>query len=246
VNATGKMLWVETKLVTRDVGNLIFGLFFPAILLLVLGALPGFTDRDPDLGGLSLIELYTPIVLVLTFAMVGVSSLAAFLTTYRKEGVLRRLRVTPVGPSRLLVAQFVANLVLALVGSTLALIAAIVVFDIGGPQDWFGFIVALMLAAAALFAIGLLVGSLAGSPSAASAIAPLVWLPLMVLGGLWFPREAMPDTMRLISDYSPAGAAVDAVQQAWFSGVTQVSSLLVMAVTVVVVGSTAAKVFRWE
>lgn len=243
---TAKMILVEIKLVSRDLGSVIFGLTFPAILLLVLGLIPGFTDPDPDLGGLALIEIYTPIVLILTLAMVGVSSLGAVFTTYRKEGVLRRLSVTPVGPARLLGAQFVAHLLLAFSGIALAMIAAMLAHDVGGPENWFAFVAAVVLATMAFFSIGLLLGSLATTPSSANAVAPLVWIPLMVLAGLWFPREAMPSTMRTISDYSPAGAAVDAVQEAWFSGTTQVASLVVLAVTVVVLGLAAVKVFRWE
>lgn len=246
MKTTSKLLVVEFKLLTRDRGSLIFGLVFPAVLLLVLGALPGFTEPDPGLGGLRLIEVYTPIVLVLTFAIVGVGSLGAVLATYRKEGVLRRLRVTPVGPARLLMAQFVAHLTLALTGGVLAVAAVMVVHDLRGPESWFGALAGLGLAAATMFAIGLVLGSVVPTPSAANAISPLVWLPLMVFGGLWFPREAMPDTMRAISDLSPAGAAVDAVQHAWFSGVIQGSNLIVLVVTVLVLGLVAVSTFRWD
>lgn len=246
MNATSKLIAVELKLTARDRGNLIFGLVFPSVLLLVLGVLPGFTEPDPGLGGLRLIEVYTPIVLVLTFAIVGVSSLGSVLATYRKEGVLRRLRVTPVGPARLLMAQFVAHLALALAGAVLAVAAVMVVHDVSGPENWFGALAGLGLAAATMFAIGLVLGSVVPTPSAANAASPLVWLPLMVFGGLWFPREAMPDTMRAISDLSPAGAAVDAVQAAWFSGVTQVSSLIVLVITVLVLGLVAVLTFRWD
>lgn len=246
MNPTRKLVQMELTLLRRDLGAVIFGFLFPAVLLLVLGLLPGFTDPDPDLGGRSLIEIYTPIVLVLTFVMVGVSSLAAAFATHRSEGVLRRLRVTPVGPGRLLFAQFAAHLLLALAGSALAVGTAMVAFDIGAPLSWPGFVLGLGLAGAALFAIGLILGSVVSTPSTANAVAPLVWIPLMVLGGLWFPREAMPDLMRRISDLSPMGAAVDAVQEAWFSGTTQVSSLAVLAVFAVVLGLVAVVTFRWD
>ena len=246
MNATWRMLVTEFTLARRDVGNLAFGLVFPAVLLLVLGLFPGFTEADPDLGGRRLIDIYTPIVLILTFALVGIGSLAASLATYRTQGVLRRLRVTPVGPSRLLGAQFVAHLLVALLGSGLALIAARLAFDLSWPANLPAFVLGLTLAAASLFALGLVVGSVAASPSTASAVGPFVWLPLMVLGGLWFPREAMPELMRTISDHSPAGAAVDAVQEAWFGGTTQVTSLVVLAVSTCLFGLLAAATFRWE
>jgi ABC-2 type transport system permease protein len=246
VNATAQLLLVESKLLSRDLGNLVFGLVFPAVLLLVLGLIPGFTDPNPDLAGARMIDLYTPIVLVLTFAIVGISALGHAIATARTTGVLRRLRLTPVGPLRLLGAQFVSHLVLALAGSALAVLVVVAVHDVAGPQSWIGFLLALAASAASIFAIGVAIGAVAPSPSSVNTISVLVWLPLLVLAGLWFPREAMPDLMRRISDLSPGGAAVDAVQQAWFSGVVHGSSLLVLGVSAVAVGALAVVTFQWE
>lgn len=164
-----KLSAVELKLLGRDSIAVGFGLVFPALLLLVLGALPGFRDADPDLGGTSLIELYTPIVLVLTFAMVGVTSIASQLTTYRTTGVLRRLRVTPVGPSRLLIAQLLAHLIFALAASGLSISTALFVYDVPAPRSWFGALLGLVLAAVCLFALGLVVGAVAPSSGVAPA-----------------------------------------------------------------------------
>lgn len=246
MNATAQLLLVETKLLARDLSNLVFGFVFPAVLLLVLGLIPGFADPNPDLGGARLIELYTPIVLVLTFAIVGISALGHAIATARTTGVLRRLRLTPVGPLRLLGAQFVSHLVLALAGSALAVLAVVAVHDVAGPQSWIGFLLALTASAASMFAIGVAIGAVAPSPSSVNVISMLVWMPLLVLAGLWFPREAMPELMRRISDLSPGGAAVDALQQAWFSGVVHGPSLLVLGVSALAVGALAVVTFRWE
>jgi ABC-2 type transport system permease protein len=86
----------------------------------------------------------------------------------------------------------------------------------------------------------------APSQTVAPAIGSLVWLPLMVLGGLWFPREAMPKPMRQISDLSPTGAAVDALQNAWFGTGPATSSLLVLLVSALAFGAAAVATFRWE
>lgn len=246
MNATAELIVVETKLLSRDLSNVVFGFVFPAVLLLALGFIPGFTDPDPNLGGARLIDLYTPIVLVLTFAIVGIGALGHAIASARTDGVLRRLRLTPVGPLRLLGAQFVSHLALALAGSALAVLVVVVVHDVAGPQSWTGSVLALVASAASLFAIGVAIGAVAPSPSAVNLISPLVWMPLMVLAGLWFPREAMPDTMRRISDLSPGGAAVDAVQQAWFRGVVDGPSLLVLGASVVAIGALAVVTFRWE
>lgn len=247
MSAMGKLVKVETKLQFRDWGVVAFGLLFPAVLLVVLGfAFPGFRDPNPDLDGGRLVDVYTPIVLVFVLVMIGISTAANVLATYRHDGILRRLRTTPVGPSRMLAAQMTAHLVVATLGTALAVVAALTLLEVPAPGSWPGAILALLCAAASLFAIGLLIGSLAPSASAANVIASVVWIPVMLLAGLWFPREAMPGTMRRISDLSPGGASVDAVQQAWFGSGVPVSSLVTLVGFALVTGALAAVTFRWD
>ena len=86
----------EAKLFRRDGVSLFFGLLFPPLLLLVLGAFfPGFRAANADLGGLRLIDVYLPIVLVLTLATPALSTLPTYIATYRERGVLRRMATTP-------------------------------------------------------------------------------------------------------------------------------------------------------
>ena len=246
MSTVARLTLVETKLLLRDWAVIGFNLVFPALLLAVLGIIPGFTDPDPELGGARLIDLYTPIVLVLTFVFSGITAAPSILVGYREQGVLRRLRLTPVGPAPLLVASLLANLLIALMAAVGAVAVAITVFDVGAPMSWGGLLAVVVLAPAAMFAIGMILAAVARTASVANAVAPLLWLPIMVLAGLWFPREAMPDLMRTISDYSPGGAAVDAMQQSWFTGTPAASSLLVLAAFAVLASAVAARLFRWE
>lgn len=208
-----QLIVTETRLQYRDWSVVSFGLLFPAVLLLVLGfAFPGFRDPNPDLDGARLVDLYTPIVLVLV--MVGITTIAGMLASYQHDGILRRLRTTPVGPAPLLVAQLVVQLVIASMGTGLAIVVALRLLDVPGPRHWPGILAALLLTAVSMFALGLLIGSDAPSASSAQGISTAAWMPIMVLAGLWFPREGIPATMRRISDWSTGGAGVDAVDNA--------------------------------
>jgi ABC-2 type transport system permease protein len=247
VNASTRLMVTETKLQFRDWSVVTFGLVFPTVLLLILGfAFPGFRDPNPELDGGRLIDLYAPIVLVFILVMVGVTTIAGVLASYRHDGILRRLRTTPVGPTRLLAAQLAAQFTIAGLGTAFAFVAALMVLDVPRPASWPGVIVALLLTAAAMFSIGLLIGAMVPSTSAAQAVSLVVWMPIMVLAGLWFPREGMPELMRRISDFSPGGAGVDAVQQAWFGSGAPLSNLAVLAAFAIATGGLAAGTFRWE
>ena len=242
-----KLALMETKLQFRDWSVVAFGLVFPTVLLVVLGfAFPGFRDPNPDLNGGRLVDLYTPILLVFLLVMVGVSTITGVLASYRHDGILRRLRTTPVGPTRLLMAQLVAQLVIATLGTACAIVAALTLLEVPAPASWPGVVAALALTAGAMFAIGLLLGAVVPSTSAAQAASAIAWIPLMVLAGLWFPREGMPEPMRRISDLSPGGAGVDALQQAWFGSGLPLTSVVVLVAFTLVVGGLAALAFRWE
>jgi ABC-2 type transport system permease protein len=183
---------------------------------------------------------------VFTLTLTATMSVPSALATYRHQGVLRRLRTTPVGPAPVLVAQLVANLLYAAVAATLTIVVALAVFGVAPPASWSSSALSLALAAWTLFSIGLIIGAVAPSPTAAPALGSLVWIPLMALGGLWAPREAMPTVMRQISDLSATGAAVEALQGAWFGAGPATSSLLVLAISALVFGAAATATFRWE
>lgn len=247
MSPTARLIVVETRLQFRDWSVVTFGVVFPTVLLLVLGlAFPGFRDPNPDLGGGRLVDLYTPILLVFVLAMVGVSTITGMLASYRHDGILRRLRTTPVGPMRLLAAQLLAQLTIASIGVVLAIVAALTLVEVPAPASWPGVASALLLTAAAMFAVGLLLGAVVPSTSAAQAASAIMWIPVMVLAGLWFPREGMPPVMRRISDLSPGGAGVDAVQQLWFGSGIPWASLGFLVAFTMVVGGLAAVVFRWD
>lgn len=241
-----KLVRVELAVQLRDRGTVAFGVLFPALLLAGLASLfPGFQDLDPELGGRP-IDLWAPTIVVFGLVMLGVSAVAANLAAYRTGGVLRRLRTTPVGAPRLLVAHLLGHLVIAVISVALAVTVAIVGYGVPAPASWPALAAGLALTAAALVSIGGVIGARVPSAEAANLTSSLVWLPVMALAGLWFPREAMPDLMRTISDWSPGGAAVEALSQAWFDGTTATASLALLAGTTLVLAALAAAIFRWD
>jgi ABC-2 type transport system permease protein len=56
----------------------------------------------------------------------------------------------------------------------------------------------------------------------------------------------MPDSLRTVSDFSPLGAAVQALDDAWFGVTPSLLHLAVMVAYALVVGIVAIRVFRWE
>lgn len=244
MTATARLAVVEWRLVRREPLVLAFGLAFPLLLLVVMGL--ASDGADPTLGGVSLIATYVPILIVFNLAMFGISVLPTSLVTNRERGVLRRLATTPLAPWRVLAAQVAVNGAIAVCAVIVVLIVANLAFDVALPGAALGFALTFVLIAAALFAIGLVIASVAPTSRTASVIGTLTWFPLMFFAGLWIPRAAMGDTLRSVSDATPLGAGVGALQQAMAGTFPDVVHLAVLLAYAAVAAVLATRLFRWE
>ncbi|MDX6395591.1 MAG: type transport system permease protein [Streptosporangiaceae bacterium] len=245
-SALRRLTLTEAKLFVRERAGIIWGIGFPLILLVIFGNIPSFRQPSKDLGGLTYLEAYVPILIAFVIAILSISAMPAILAGYRERGVLRRMATTPVGPSRVLAAQLIMNLVLAVGTLILILGVAWLAFGVRLPRQPGGFAIAAVFTLAALLALGLFVAAVAPSGRGANAIGALLFFPMMFFAGLWLPRAAMPPALRDISDFTPLGAAVQALQDSAQGHWPHPLDLAVMACYALVFGVAAARLFRWE
>jgi ABC-2 type transport system permease protein len=236
----------ELKLFLRDKSGPAFGIGLPLILLVIFGNLPFYHEHRADLGGLTLLDAYVPILVAFVLAMLALNVMPAVLAGYRERGVLRRLRTTPVGPVRVLAAQLAITLLTALVSVTTLLLVARFAFGVVLPRQAAGFLVTVVLAAIALTAIGLLVTAAAPGGRSANAIGAVVFYPMVFLGGLFLPIQTMPATLRQISHATPLGAAVTAMQDATNGHWPHWLALFTLLAWGAGAAALAARLFRWE
>jgi energy-coupling factor transporter ATP-binding protein EcfA2 len=130
----------------------------------------------------------------------------------RARGILRRLDTTPVGAGRVLGAQLLVNLGVALSATIGLLTVGRAAFGVALPRQFAGSAVSLVLVASAMLALGLLIAALAPNARVAGAVGAIVFLPMMFFAGLWTPQATMPEVVRQIGAYTPLGAAVQAIQ----------------------------------
>jgi ABC-2 type transport system permease protein len=238
------LLRTEAKLLVREPILLFWGVAFPLVLLTVMG-LAG-DKPQPDLGGMTLVQTYVPVLVAFTFTILGVSALPTALANYRERGVLRRLATTPARPVWLLGAQLATNSAIAALTAALILALARIAFGVPLPHLPLAFALAVVLAAAALLSIGLLIAAVAPRARVAGAVGTMLFFPLMFFAGLWAPRATMGDTLRGIGDYTPLGAAVQALQDATAGAWPDARQLLVMLAYAGLSALAAIRLFRWQ
>ncbi|WP_127503091.1 ABC transporter permease [Actinoplanes solisilvae] len=241
-----KLTLTELRLFLREPVSAFFVLFFPTLLVIILGSIPSFREPSADLGGARVIDLYVGIAVALTLAMVAIQIAPAVLATYRERGVLRRLATTPVSPLKMLGAQLAMHGITAVVSTALVLAVGRLAFGVRLAEQFGGFVLAFVLTAAGVLAIGLFVGAVVPSGKAGSSVGTILFFPLMFFAGLWTPREVMPEVLRKIADFTPLGAGERALNDAMTGSWPNLLSATVLVGYLVVFGLAAVRLFRWS
>ena len=237
---------VELTLFLRERVGPIWGVGFPVLLLVIFGAIPAFRKVLPGSGGLSVLDSYLPILVVISLALLSLVALPVTIVNYRERGVLRRLRTTPAGPLRVLGAQLIVNFGMAIVTLIVLEVAARLAYGVAFPAQFGGWVISALFTSAALLGMGLFIAAVGPSTRASAAIGNLVFYPMMFFGGLWLPIPEMPTLLQHIAHATPLGAAWEAFQQSTIGHWPPALALVTMAAWGVVFGAAAVRFFRWE
>lgn len=257
MSALRTLIVSETKLFLREPMSVGFGILFPTVLMLVLGAIPALREPSPDLGNARFVELWAPTSIVLGLGIVGLQHIPAVVARYREDGVLRRMSTTPVHPAAVLVAQLVVATAAVVVSAALVILSAWLVLDVPLPQHPLAFTVVFVAGFGAMLAIGMLIAAVAPNTRAANGLGQVAYLATMFAGGVFLPRFLMPDLLVRLGEYAPPG--IQALTDAWsdqagiaaalgteVAGPPQALQVAIMALVGLVAGVAAAKLFRWE
>ena len=247
-SAMTQLTITELKLFCRGRNRigLIVSIGLPLLLMIIFGAIKSFGKPVKAYGGLTTFDVYVPILLVFAMTLLSVLTMPTVLASYREIGVLRRLRTTPAGPLRVLVAQLAVKLAAAAAMVIVLLVVAGTGYGIPAPRQFGGFVVAGLLATAALMAIGLCIAALAPTANVARGVGGILFYLMMFFAGLWLPIPNMPPVLQHISHATPLGAAVPALGNAMLGQWPTWLQLVTMAVYTVAFGLTAVRLFRWE
>lgn len=129
----------------------------------------------------------------------------------RRSGTLERLMTTPLAKSDFILGYALAFGLMALLQAVITVSFAVWVcgLETDGPLWQLG-VVAIVDALLGT-ALGLLASAFAQTEFQAVQFMPLLVFPQIILGGLFMPRDQMPDVLHAISDWLPLSYAIDTI-----------------------------------
>jgi len=196
--------------------SLIFWSIFPIAVLLLNGFI--FADRS----GLPIneaMELAAPPSLVgaaLFFSCVGGS--VATVVSEREQSTLKRLFISPLRGTAYFFGIFLAHAWIA-IGQTLLIYAVAAYFGANFNGSILLGMMIIALSIAAYVGVGFLLGTqLARRTEDVNALVATFGVPLLMLGGAFFPTSIFPPSLKAIAIYNPIYHMTEALTGVWANG----------------------------
>lgn len=188
----------------RDPRSIALMVIAPSLLVGLFAWL--FTDQEGvfDQFGGAILALFPFIVM---FLVTSITTLRE-----RRSGTLERLMTTPLGKADFILGYALAFAAMAVVQAIVTVAFAVYVcgLTVDGPLWQLGAVA--VVDAVLGTALGLLASAFAHTEFQAVQFMPVLVFPQIILGGLFMPRDQMPDVLSAISDWLPLSHAIDAIQ----------------------------------
>jgi ABC-2 type transport system permease protein len=170
----------------RNPQSAFFTFLLPVVIITVFGVLFHGGQKSSYFYGLSPLQYYVSTIAAVSVLGSCYSQLAIVLAMRRHDGILKRVRATPL-PAWAYFLGLLAHCILVSVIDVVLIVAVGRLFGVPLPTHWAAIAVTLVLGAASFCALGVAVASLIRNSEAAPAVVQFVLFPLIFVSGSYLP-----------------------------------------------------------
>jgi ABC-2 type transport system permease protein len=230
----------ENRAFWRNPPAAFFTFVFPLLFMLVFNVLFGAEAA----------VFFTPAIIVFGVVTATFTNLAMTVAIARDNGVLKRIRGTPIPAWAWLAGRIGHAVLVALLLVVIVAAFGALVVDVPVPWDALPAILVVLAVAAATFsALGLAVSALAPNADAAPAIVNAIALPVLFISNVFIQMDNAPDWLNTISHLLPVRHFADAMMALYRDGADAGmpwTELGVIAVWGVIGVGATLRLFSWE
>jgi len=159
------------------------------------------------------IDFFIPGVIGMTLLTTGVFGAVNTNGRYRELKIIKKLATTPLSKIEWILGMVGYQMILATISLVVILFFGYAIFGVTVTIDIYT--VGLVVAAALLFpGIGMVLANFVREAESADAAANAITFPMMFLAGTFWPRETLPDIMKLIANFMPLTYVNDGLRDA--------------------------------
>ena len=229
----------ERKLFWRNPSAAFFNFLLPILLLVLIAT--AFASESDEL------EVLIPGVAGMGVLATTFTALAFNLTILRDEGVLKRIRGTPI-PAGAYLAGFIGSATLnAVLQVALVVVIGNVIYGVDWPHDPLLLLGFTLLGVVCFAALGVAFSHAIPNEDAAPAYTNAIFLPLIFISGVFYSAEDLPEALKAIAEVLPLKHLIDGLSAGIVGGGGDTTTAaLVVAAWAAAALFLAVRFFRWE
>jgi len=204
-------------------------------------AVPGRTIRYVD--------WLVPGLLAMNMMFTALFGVGFVIVRYRKNGVLKRLKATPLTPAEFLVAQLASRLLIIVAITSAIFVGSNAVLDFPILGSWVLLLLILVLGGICLISLGLIIAARTASEELAGGLLNMLSWPMMFLSGVWFSTEGLHPWLQGLARALPLTHVIEAARAVMIdgAGLAEIApNLVALAAMSAVFLALGAALFRWE
>ena len=201
---TLRQLRYDQKSFWRNPQYVFFTVIQPLIFLFIFVSV--FGNKTTPVAGhlIKRSTYYVPAITTLAIMSATFFNLTISLSRLREQGILKRIRSTPLPPQVFLAGRIGTSITVALLLVVLLLALGSTVYGVTIPSHTLlAGVVTVLVAATSLSCLAFAVTAFVPSEDAAAPIANVIMLPLMFISGIFIPSSEIPASMQDVANVFP-------------------------------------------
>lgn len=168
---------------------------------------------------------------------------------YRKIGVLKRFKATPLGALEYLAAQMLSRWLIVMLVCIIIFFGCHWALDTLMLGSYLAYFTILALGIFTMITMGLVIAARTRSEELTGGLLNFASWPMMGLSGVWFSLEGAPHWLQQFSQFLPLTHIVEATRAIAVEGetlTTQIDHIVILALMTVILLVLGASLFSWD
>jgi ABC-type multidrug transport system permease subunit len=212
-------------------------------------AAAGFSELTVSGRATRYVDWLVPGIIGLNMMFSSLFGVGYVIVRYRKNGVLKRFKATPVSAINFVSAQAASRLVIVLLTSIFVFAGTNIFLRFTMRGSYLNLLLLTTLGILCMISIGLVFASRMRSEELAGGVLNVVTFPMLALSGVFFSLEGSPPILRTVSRAFPLTHFIEGARKVMIDGagfVEILPNILVLAGLTIVFLAISSILFKWE
>ena len=197
----------------------------------------------------SYFSFVVPGLLAMSLMSISIAGSGFNIVEFRRKGILKRLFVTPIQPKHFIGSLVLSRTIICVVQLSVVLAVGVFLLGLQITGDLASLLAVILLGTSIFLGIGFCLGSIAKTQESIQAVGNLVTLPQMLLSGVFYPIDSLPDFVQPIAQALPLSFVANGFRAIIVNGASlfnMLPTVLGLFVWAAIAILLAIKLFVWK